>query len=584
MATKAKLVEFMAAGLSDTVGLPLSGYKIRTYASDGTTAKVVWEDRDKTLPTAAGKSAFTLDSTGRAVVYGDGVYVIKIWASTADPDVDNPYKSYPATNYWDGDDETVFSGVTLAGLKAITGQSVGDIATMKWRTTAGDGAHGDFRWDSSNLSASVSADTQSGVYVAPDSDPTGASGAWVRQYHGGVNVKWYGAIGNGVADDTAAFTSAAATSKPIDIPYGDFVLSTPVTISAAMIGSGADDGQTTITLTGTGQLVVGDSNAVWENFFIRSAVNSLAFIRVPGVSYFSCTHFRAEKVGAATGQIAIQFDTTIASVYFANIDNFKIKLDYPFDITGDSTQVFNANKIGTVATAYYQDFQSAVTIDGVLACDANQFAGYFETGTNAINHVAGALRQNRFKMVIDTVNRVYNTGVTVTDQNLWEILSGGFIVNGTYPQNQIIVGAPSTRVRATNATADSIPNAAATILKFDTEVYDSLTEFVSATGVFTAKNAGYYMVSACALSASAAWDAGERWEIAVYKNGSEYSRGDSVTADAATTRQRLARVCTSVFLNGTTDTITVRLIHNQGAAVALDTAPTANYIDINRIL
>lgn len=35
--------------------------------------------------------------------------------------------------------------------------------------------------------------------------------------------------------------------------------------------------------------------------------------------------------------------------------------------------------------------------------------------------------------------------------------------------------------------------------------------------------------------------------------------------------------------DGTTDTLDVRLIHNQGGAVLLDTAPTGNYIDIFRV-
>ena len=121
------------------------------------------------------------------------------------------------------------------------------------------------------------------------------------------------------------------------------------------------------------------------------------------------------------------------------------------------------------------------------------------------------------------------------------------------------------------------------MLKFDTEVYDTLSEFAHGSGIFTAKNAGYYHIAASALSASVAWDEGERWEIRVYKNGAEYAKGDWNVAAAATTRQRGSRVVTTVYMNGTTDTLDVRIIHNQGGTVALDTAPTGNYIDIFRI-
>ena len=57
-----------------------------------------------------------------------------------------------------------------------------------------------------------------------------------------VSVKDFGAVGDGVVDDTAAFIAAAATGKPLHIPYGDYVISAPVTISSYLIGQGADDG------------------------------------------------------------------------------------------------------------------------------------------------------------------------------------------------------------------------------------------------------------------------------------------------------------------------------------------------------
>jgi hypothetical protein len=393
-------------------------------------------------------------------------------------------------------------------------------------------------------------------------------------------VDFGGVVG---ADCTTALTNAAATGKPIILPYGDIIISAPVTISSSMYGAGTDDNQTTITLTGTGQLIVGDWWCNWSGFLLRSAVNNKIFVKAPAISYFKFTNFRVEKQSAATGQIGIQFDTSIASCYFNKLDDFKFSIDYPVDIIGNSTNVFNANDLGGTMRGYWSNFQSAITCSGQAATDGNLFGGYFETGTNAFNLTAGALRQNRFKMVLDAVTRAFN-GSAVTDINTWEILSGGaFTWAGTYPQNQIFIGLDSTKVRATNATASSIANAAAIVLTFDTEVTDLLSEFVHTTGIFTAKNAGYYAVDAAAYSASVAWDAGERWEIKVYKNGAEYSRGDVSIADAATTRQRMARVVTQVYLNGTTDYIDVRVLHNQGAAVALDGTAIANYIDITRL-
>jgi len=43
---------------------------------------------------------------------------------------------------------------------------------------------------------------------------------WVRQYDGAVNVKWFGAVGDGVVDDTALFATITSSFKDIYIPAG----------------------------------------------------------------------------------------------------------------------------------------------------------------------------------------------------------------------------------------------------------------------------------------------------------------------------------------------------------------------------
>ncbi len=77
------------------------------------------------------------------------------------------------------------------------------------------GRNGLFVFDDSDLSAQVSADTLQGIYVAPNSDITGASGAWVRQYSGLADVRWFGAALDDVADDTLAFNKALAVAKDV---------------------------------------------------------------------------------------------------------------------------------------------------------------------------------------------------------------------------------------------------------------------------------------------------------------------------------------------------------------------------------
>jgi hypothetical protein len=467
---------------------------------------------------------------------------------------------------------------TLAVGQRISGTGVTD-STYITALGTGTGGTGTYTVSISQTVSStpISADNGGSLIVAND------GGRWKLVFQGFYTIEQFGAKDS--TDSTFAIKSAATTGKSLRAGYGNFTINSPITIAQIFQCSGADDGQTAFTLTGTGQFVIGDFHAKFDNFLIKSAVNNLVFIRNPGMSFFACTNFRAEKIGAATGQVAIEFDTTIASIYFNNVNHFKIKLDYPIRISGNSTQVFNANNIGGRSTAYYQDFQSAITNDGQLAADANVFAGYFETGTNAFNHVVGALRQNHFSMVIDAVTRAYNGGVAVTATNVWEILDGGFTTGGTYPQNQYLIGPPTTKVYASATDAQSISNATVTTVTWNTETTDTLSEFSNGTGVFTAKNAGYYTVVARTQTASVAWPLGSRFELRVYKNGSEVSKGEWSAAQAAFTGQLSSSISTPpILLNGTTDTLDVRVIHNQGGAVTLDTDAASNYIGITRNL
>lgn len=98
---------------------------------------------------------------------------------------------------------------TLATFRGLAGTASRDIY-VRGRSSDGDGYQGQFRWDSSDLSAEVTNDTQSAVFVAPDSDSTGASGAWVRRdFDGAVYVTWAGAVNSKTNDSASAINAAA---------------------------------------------------------------------------------------------------------------------------------------------------------------------------------------------------------------------------------------------------------------------------------------------------------------------------------------------------------------------------------------
>jgi hypothetical protein len=105
-----------------------------------------------------------------------------------------------------GGDIHVASRAALAAIAATAGMV---------RFLAETGREGLFRFDGANLTAKVGVDPAQGVHVAPVSDTTGASGAWVRVFTGPVSVKWFGAVGDDTANDGAAFTAAIAYAEAV---------------------------------------------------------------------------------------------------------------------------------------------------------------------------------------------------------------------------------------------------------------------------------------------------------------------------------------------------------------------------------
>ncbi len=129
-----------------------------------------------------------------------------------------------------------------------------DIAALRYAPTgvgsvvylSQDGRAGHFKWSSANHAADVTADTQSGIYVAPNSDLTGASGAWVRQYDGAVNVKWFGAAGDGIVDDTVAIQAAVDYGVKVFLPNGDYVVSRSIYVKNSTYITGESRSNTVI--------------------------------------------------------------------------------------------------------------------------------------------------------------------------------------------------------------------------------------------------------------------------------------------------------------------------------------------------
>lgn len=114
---------------------------------------------------------------------------------------------------------------TRTALKAIDTTRV----TTAYLTESG--REGTFVWRSGNYATQIAADTSEGVYVKATAIASSA-GSWVRDYDGTtVNVKWFGAAGDGTTNDTTAVQAALSFgAKRVLIQTGTYLISSGLTV------------------------------------------------------------------------------------------------------------------------------------------------------------------------------------------------------------------------------------------------------------------------------------------------------------------------------------------------------------------
>lgn len=104
------------------------------------------------------------------------------------------------------------------------------------------------------------------------------------------------------------------------------------------------------------------------------------------------------------------------------------------------------------------------------------------------------------------------------------------------------------------ASSQSVTSATATKVALDTEEFDTDACFNTSTNRFTPTVAGYYQINGCLYAAGTANTQGNAY-VYIYKNGSVYKQGESITTTAADGTGLTLVLSTLVYLNGSTDYI-----------------------------
>ncbi|CPI06573.1 Uncharacterised protein [Burkholderia pseudomallei] len=137
--------------------------------------------------------------------------------------------------------------------------------------------------------------------------------------------------------------------------------------------------------------------------------------------------------------------------------------------------------------------------------------------------------------------------------------------------------------RAYNTSAQSIPNAAYTVITGWTSTKDTTSGAWNAgTGTFTAPTAGWYNVSCQFIFATASWSASQQLAAALFINGAENEATLQTLQGSATQQFVTNDVSTNVYLNAG-DTLQFAAFQSTGSALALANNSNFNFASVVQV-
>lgn len=360
----------------DANGQPLVGGKLYSYAAGTVTPQVTYVDQGQT---ATNTNPVILDSRGEASVWlGTLPYKLKLTSAT---DVE----------IWTVDDIENDSNVTLATLAASNGSSlVGFI--------------------------------QSG---------TGATARTVQsKLRDTVSVKDFGAVGDGVTDDSAAFAAAAVTGKAIFVPKGVYKASFSLGTGQIVYGEGTKNQTFIKPPAGATYVIQIDASSTAKQYcqirdlqiYNPDAVASCVGVLFKGTNVNTINDWHvlsALYIDGFDRGIEVTGRQIWSSYYNVEVVNCRIGFNVSTDTT---TPAFNQN-------TFVQCRFASCTQEGVKIVGQNTTLGFYTTNFELCN----------------TSNTVGMAAVYIEDSEqpsfigcYWEGNGGGVAVDGSTASNNSV--------------------------------------------------------------------------------------------------------------------------------------------------
>lgn len=347
--------------------------------------------------------------------------------------------------------DTALAGASSAGLKPIASRTLLAAETIGInliRYLYESGRDGPFKFMSAAqflteigtaLPTVVAADTQKALVVAPTSDPTGASGAWVRKFNGPINVQWFGALnGASAAINGPAFLAAIATLNSMSVSGFAYGKGT----RTLYIPWGVYDlGNTTLDLTFT-MIIEGETSA--ENGGLSSVLKWNA-----GHSGFRVQRFDTTGDSGTGGTAAQGGDASIIR---------RLGLIGGFTTTEGEFHAIHARARVTVEDVFCDSWQGdALRIDTSVSGNANLTMVTRLSAQNCRNTIftkGGDSNAGYFEAVSGIANRQANINENSFLGNSYQMPHGAACARTSYNTG---VGIPTSFVHRTGNIYFAIP-------------------------------------------------------------------------------------------------------------------------------
>lgn len=240
---------------------------------------------------------------------------------------------------------------TLTNLKAETNITNGRAIFLT------DSSRGDeFVFSNADLSTEVTADTQNGIYVPPNSDTTGASGAWVRNYSGYAKDIWFGS-GNSFIDANVSLSIGQVLDRYSGANIHRFA-------DRIIVGEAADNAAGTSDKT-DGASLIGDPSGNINSFYLES-----------GATFISASAFGA--VGGTFGsKKSLRYSVFNGSVWTSG------ESITTGDIRGYAGKIYEATTTGTTGSTP-PTHTSGTASDGGVTWQFNEYAYGTSIGLAAV--------------------------------------------------------------------------------------------------------------------------------------------------------------------------------------------------------